>query len=306
MAIEMKNFTSAVKGYLRLNNFPLDASSIFDSFASASQYAETNGTAYAGQLVAVVNETDRTVGVYQLGFPANQATPGFELQLISGTGSGAITKSVNDVEPDTAGNVEITANDIQYSIDKTVKQSLDELIALVGTLASLNDIETSFEGQLTGIARTLRLSLNGSSIVGSESPEQFREIPINSVIKKIVFEVSEPFEQTDITVSVGEVILMSPDDIYETVSGTYISEHINQRTLTEGNIEVNFSEETEVGSANIYVEFIESALDDLVATDQIGDYDGGSFNALNAIDTALNGGQYTTENFDGDVEGGDY
>jgi hypothetical protein len=302
--MDIKNFTSAVKGYLRLGNFPLDASSVYSSFLEASTYAATNRTAYAGQVIAVVNEAEKIVQIYQLGFPTSGT--GFELQLISGSGSGGVVRTVNEIEPDDNGNINVTANDIQYSIDKTIKETLDELATTLGTLASLNDLETSFEGQLTGIARTLRLSLNGSSIVGSESPEQFREIPINSVIKKIVFEVSEPFEQTDITVSVGEVILMSPDDIYETVSGTYISEHINQRTLTEGNIEVNFSEETEVGSANIYVEFIESALDDLVATDQIGDYDGGSFNALNAIDTALNGGQYTTENFDGEVEGGDY
>lgn len=44
---------SLPKGYLRLGDFPLDASSVFDSFAALQTYASTNGTAYAGQICAV-------------------------------------------------------------------------------------------------------------------------------------------------------------------------------------------------------------------------------------------------------------
>lgn len=44
---------SLPKGYLRLGNFPLDAASVFDSFAALQTYASTNGTAYAGQICAV-------------------------------------------------------------------------------------------------------------------------------------------------------------------------------------------------------------------------------------------------------------
>jgi hypothetical protein len=44
---------SLPKGYLRLGDFPLDASNVFDSFSALQTYASSNGTAYAGQICAV-------------------------------------------------------------------------------------------------------------------------------------------------------------------------------------------------------------------------------------------------------------
>ena len=44
---------SLPKGYQRLGDFPLDASSVFDSFADLQTFAASNGTAYAGQVCAV-------------------------------------------------------------------------------------------------------------------------------------------------------------------------------------------------------------------------------------------------------------
>jgi hypothetical protein len=44
---------SLPKGYQRLGDFPLDASSVFDNFSELQTYAASNGTAYAGQVCAV-------------------------------------------------------------------------------------------------------------------------------------------------------------------------------------------------------------------------------------------------------------
>jgi hypothetical protein len=44
---------SLPKGYLRLGDFPLDDSSVFDTFSDLQFYAANNGTAYAGQICAV-------------------------------------------------------------------------------------------------------------------------------------------------------------------------------------------------------------------------------------------------------------
>jgi len=44
---------SLPKGYQRLGNFPLDASSVFENFAALQTYASSNGTAYPGQVCAV-------------------------------------------------------------------------------------------------------------------------------------------------------------------------------------------------------------------------------------------------------------
>ena len=44
---------SVPKGYQRLGDFPLDASSVFGTLGELETYASTNGTAYAGQVCAV-------------------------------------------------------------------------------------------------------------------------------------------------------------------------------------------------------------------------------------------------------------
>lgn len=44
---------SLPKGYQRLGDFPLDASSVFDNFTALQTFASSNGTAYAGQVCAV-------------------------------------------------------------------------------------------------------------------------------------------------------------------------------------------------------------------------------------------------------------
>lgn len=52
------------KGYQRMNNFPLDASSLFTTLAALQDYALNNGTAYAGQICSV-NDGD-FVKVYKI------------------------------------------------------------------------------------------------------------------------------------------------------------------------------------------------------------------------------------------------
>lgn len=56
---ENSSFIDIIKGYRRLTNVPLDATSIFKSFASASAYALTGlsgGSAYIGQLIVVISD----------------------------------------------------------------------------------------------------------------------------------------------------------------------------------------------------------------------------------------------------------
>ena len=60
--------TEIFNGFLRLSNFPLDKSSVFESFADAYNYAATNETAYPGQIIAVVDYTEQAVSIYTLTF----------------------------------------------------------------------------------------------------------------------------------------------------------------------------------------------------------------------------------------------
>jgi hypothetical protein len=91
-----------------MGDFPLDSSSVFESVVLAQAYADSNSTAYAGQMIAVVNDTARSVTIYQLGFKVDTGAAGFALQEIQTATSGEFVKSVNGIEPDEDGNVEIT------------------------------------------------------------------------------------------------------------------------------------------------------------------------------------------------------
>ncbi len=108
MGVAEGNFISAFRGYLRMGDFPLDSSSVFESVVLAQAYADSNSTAYAGQMIAVVNDTARSVTIYQLGFKVDTGATGFALQEFQTATSGEFVKSVNGIEPDEDGNVEIT------------------------------------------------------------------------------------------------------------------------------------------------------------------------------------------------------
>lgn len=108
MGVAEGNFISAFRGYLRMGDFPLDSSSVFESVVLAQAYADSNSTAYAGQMIAVVNDTARSVTIYQLGFKVDTGAAGFALQEVQTATSGEFVKSVNGIEPDEDGDVEIT------------------------------------------------------------------------------------------------------------------------------------------------------------------------------------------------------
>jgi len=59
-------FITALRGYIRNNNFPLDASSIFDNMIDANDYALNDPTAYLGQIISVIDEPSRKVKAFVL------------------------------------------------------------------------------------------------------------------------------------------------------------------------------------------------------------------------------------------------
>jgi hypothetical protein len=126
MVVAEGNFLSAFRGYLRMGNFPLDASSVFDSSAAAQAYADGNSSAYPGQILAVVDESSRSVTIYQLGFKTDTQAAGFALQQIQSATSGEFVKSVNGIEPDENGNVDIEiGEEIENLLDSlTIDESL--------------------------------------------------------------------------------------------------------------------------------------------------------------------------------------
>ena len=66
MAIIKKNgnYMSLPKGYKRGNPIPLDVSSVWYSYEEMVNYAKNNATAYVGQILSLVDETNQTAKFY--------------------------------------------------------------------------------------------------------------------------------------------------------------------------------------------------------------------------------------------------
>jgi hypothetical protein len=253
------NFISAVRGYLRLGNFPLDASSVYENFEDAIAYASTNPTAYPGQLVAVVE--DRTVTVYQLGFKINPNEAGFELQPLSTGGQGSFVKSVNGLTPDGDGNVDIDLAELDRIL--TFLQDTENFVvfskgiqvptASITTNTSVitrQYLDATLNDLFDGISRTLSTSFNHQG--GSTT----QLIPKDSVVKKVVIKIIEPFEESDITISIAGIDVFLPEDIYETQTGIFIAEPFITLPDNELKYSVDISvNSSTTGLAEIYVDF---------------------------------------------------
>lgn len=85
-----------VKPLHRLGRFPVDITSLFDNFEEAKAYVYTGMTAYAGQIISIIDETDetnKTVKVYKVIFdnaPEDGNTNALNLELIASNGTGNV------------------------------------------------------------------------------------------------------------------------------------------------------------------------------------------------------------------------
>jgi hypothetical protein len=94
-----------VKPLHRLGRFPVDITSLFDNFEEAKAYVYTGMTAYAGQLISIIDETNKTVKVYKVIFdnaPANENTNALNLELINGTGNVITVDTYNQLTTEDA------------------------------------------------------------------------------------------------------------------------------------------------------------------------------------------------------------
>jgi hypothetical protein len=284
-------YISAVKGYLRLGNFPLDASSIFESVSDAISYAASNPTAYAGQLISVVNEDELTVTVYQLGFPDPANNPGnatYEIQEIASGSSGGTVRSVNNIAPDSNANITINANDIKISSQGS-NYDTNEIQSLILNLLSLTSFITNNESEVIfskpisvdtaqitngnhlitadylqsrldiaveGIKRTVKLSFGPGG--GSSSVD----IIEGALISRITVRILEPFNQP-ISIKIGDYTIMSEEEIFENEVSTFIKDetYVAPNPVQTGNTEVRAVTSSSEGLGEVYVTYINTFLD---------------------------------------------
>jgi hypothetical protein len=255
------NFISAVRGYLRLGNFPLDASSVYETFEAASEYASSNPTAYPGQLVAVTDEVNRTVTIYQLGFKSDPEASGFELESLVAGQVGTV-KSINGIFPDEDGNVTISLealDDILTFLQNTETRVVFNKPIQVPTLDISQDddvitkkyLEATFNSSLNGLSRAFYTSFTHEGGITS------KKIPAGSTIKSVSLVILQAFDPSDITISIGGHEIYNPTDIYETQTGIFIAEPYKRLPTTDPTgypVEIVVDESTK-GSAELYIDF---------------------------------------------------
>jgi hypothetical protein len=247
----MPEFISAVKGYLRLGNFPLDASTVFPSLAGAQQYAASNPTAYAGQLVSVVVEADKSVTAYQLSIP--ETGSGYVLELVAGGN----VDTVNNIVP-IEGNITITGANIQSGISGN-SQTVATLINLIlTTFATKEYVDDKFDDAFIGLQNTIMAPITSTGVL---DPESIGDIPAGSVVKKVSLKINQAYTQgTNISVSIGSTQIFSSSDIFETQAGGVFVSDPELEVSSDSAIVVSVSAGSSTGSAKLYVDFVRNTL----------------------------------------------
>jgi hypothetical protein len=224
------NFISAIRGYLRLGSFPLDASTVFGSYDEAKAYAEYNPTAYAGQIVSVVDdrETERTVIVYKLNF-SDEPGKNFELGALIGADgtNGQIdgnnvfhTYAPNQIEAISA-IINFLTGILSYTTGDTVEgHVISKLKVDTNQISESNDVitrgylDSAINFNTIGVVKTVQVLLDTT---GGQSEVA---LPGNSRIKKITVDIENGYGPlTGISIYLGSytgdtgVFTIDPDPI---------------------------------------------------------------------------------------------
>jgi len=272
--------TELFNGFLRLGNFPLDQSSVFQNFTDAYNYAATNETAYLGQVIAVVDSIEEEVSIYTLTFPSDGFEGRYELVGIA-SGDSAI-RLINGKAPDEDGVVTLYGTDIQISESdaKTIAEALSILSSITETETEITFSKTVVVERLTGLNTSLigqptdainLQYLNSSidnSLIGSTKTvkailtntgrayaDEYFDFPVDSVIRKVRVDITQAYSITDITLSIGGLIVVSPSDIFETEIGTYIVE-TDKVITTTGPLIATLSAASATGAAKVFIDYI--------------------------------------------------
>jgi hypothetical protein len=271
----MNMATEIFNGFLRLDDFPLDESSIFSTYASAETYAKENATAYAGQIIAVVTEVK--VDLYLITYPFTENYQGnFELTEVGSAGG---IESVNGITP-VDNVVTIYGTDIKISVEDatTIATSLSRLegitanettitstktisapkISITGNInlnttdaVNSQHLETRLDSKRKGITYTIKYALTNT---GKPYDVNDIDLPVGAVITKVKLYITQAY-QSPINVKIGNQIVMSSTDIFENTIGLYILEpNLIVEQISSFTVETDVISAT--GAGTIYIEYI--------------------------------------------------
>ena len=159
MAIIKKdgNFMGLPMNIQRGNPIPLDDSSVYYSRATMETYAKTGVTAYVGQIVTLVDETNKTCEAYMI---ANEA--GALARLASTTASGDLASDVATLQGQVADLISRVGKAAEGEVSATGLYALiDEVKALAeGKVASVGATDKSITVGGTATEPTVKVAIS--------------------------------------------------------------------------------------------------------------------------------------------------
>lgn len=279
MAIIKKdgNFMGLPMNIQRGNPIPLDDSSVYYSKATMETYAKSGVTAYVGQIVTLVDETNKTCEAYMI---SNEA--GTLVKLAATTASGDLASDVATLQGQVADLISKVGTAAQGGVSSTGLYALiDEVKALAeGKVSSVSAADTSITVGGTATAPTVKVAIsadkgNALSLASDGLKVTIPEIPEYS-LKKLdtaTTGMSASYQLTKDGTGIGAVIDIPKDmmvksgsvQTYEagslpagvTEAGTYIVLVLNDTAETKLYINVgNLIEYVTSGSAEGDMVFI--------------------------------------------------
>lgn len=279
MAIIKKdgNFMGLPMNIQRGNPIPLDDSSVYYSKATMETYAKSGVTAYVGQIVTLVDETNKTCEAYMI---SNEA--GTLVKLAATTASGDLASDVATLQGQVADLISKVGTAAQGGVSATGLYALiDEVKALAeGKVASVSAADRSVTIGGTATAPTVGVAIsadggNALSLAADGLKVTIPEIPEYS-LKKLdaaTTGMSASYQLTKDGTGIGAVIDIPKDmmvksgsvQTYEagslpagvTEAGTYIVLVLNDTAETKLYINVgNLIEYVTSGSAEGDMVFI--------------------------------------------------
>lgn len=201
MAIIKKdgNFMGLPMNIQRGNPIPLDDSSVYYSKATMETYAKSGVTAYVGQIITLVDETNKTCEAYMI---ANEA--GTLIKLASTTASG-----------DLAGDVATLQGQVADLIAKVGKAAEGE-VAATGLYKEIADVLAVANGKVASVA-----AADKSITIGGSATEPTVKVAIASGDDNALSLAADGLKVVIPEVTVPEYSIKKLDTATEGMSASY-------------------------------------------------------------------------------------
>lgn len=201
MAIIKKdgNFMGLPMNIQRGNPIPLDDSSVYYSKATMETYAKSGVTAYVGQIVTLVDETNKTCEAYMI---ANEAGTLIKLAATTATG-------------DLAGDVATLQGQVADLISKVGKAAEGE-VAATGLYKEIADVLAVADGKVASVA-----AADKSITVGGSATEPTVKVAIASGEDNALSLAADGLKVVIPEVTVPEYSIKKLDAATEGMSASY-------------------------------------------------------------------------------------